>query len=519
MCLSVGKVSHRAKSDTSKLPLILDYRGENSVSVCISPHSYSVELPEVDLKAALRYFFEKATAEVKHFTPKRSYERFSEEVDGLLFYSGRILPSQEIGGQLSMADVSFDLSPSTFFVPVVDRLSPIAYALAEEVHWYHPDVCHLGVESILRETNAVAYIIGGRQLIKDLKNACVRCRVLQKKAVRAMMGPRHDSNLCIAPAFHTTQVDICGPFDSYSSVYKKGGTKIWIVVFCCTATSAVDCKIMGDYSTDSFVLAFIRFSCRYGFPKNLFPDYGSQLLKGCNDMVLSFSDISSQLSFEYGVNCKPCPVGAHYTHGKVERKIQQVQKSMEKVLCGKRLSELQWETLVQQISNSINNLPIGLTHYNNSLENLDLITPNRLLLGRNNNRSPTAPLELSGDTKRIIKTNADIFKTWFSSWLVSYVPSLMNRPKWFDNDRNMAIGDVVLFLKSDKVFAKQYQYGIVVDLKATRDGRIRTVDVEYQNHQEGCKRVTTRGVRELIVIHPVDEIGLTSELNKMGQQA
>ena len=112
-------------------------------------------------------------------------------------------------------------------------------------------------------------------------------------------------------------------------------------------------------------------------------------------MVLSFSDIKGRLSVEYGVNCEPCPVGAHYVNGKVERKIQQVQKSMEKVLVNRRLSVLQWESLVQQISNSINNLPIGLSHYNNDLENLDLITPNRLLLGRNNSRSPAEPLELS----------------------------------------------------------------------------------------------------------------------------
>ena len=93
----------------------------------------------------------------------------------------------------------------------------------------------------------------------------------------------------------------------------------------------------------------------------------------------------------------------------------------------------------------------------------------------------------------------------------------MKRPKWFVNDRNMAVGDVVLFLKSDKVFDKQYQYGIVAGLKTTRDGRIRTVDVEYQNHQENCRRTTTRGVRELVVVHPVDEIGVNAELNSFNQ--
>ena len=47
------------------------------------------------------------------------------------------------------------------------------------------------------------------------------------------------------------------------------------------------------------------------------------------------------------------------------------------------------ETLEQKIANSINNLPIGLRNKCELLENLDVLTPNRLILGRNDNRNPT----------------------------------------------------------------------------------------------------------------------------------
>ena len=59
-----------------------------------------------------------------------------------------------------------------------------------------------------------------------------------------------------------------------------------------------------------------------------------------------------------------------------------------------RLSVIQWETLMQQISNSLNNHPIGLKNRTEDLENVDLITPNRLILGRNNERCPNAPLTI-----------------------------------------------------------------------------------------------------------------------------
>ena len=93
-------------------------------------------------------------------------------------------------------------------------------------------------------------------------------------------------------------------------------------------------------------------------------------------MTLTFSDIKNKLFKEYGVEFETCPVGAHYMHGKVERKIRHVKESFSKTMHNERLSIIQWETLGDQIANSINNLPIALGNVVQDLENLDLLTPN-----------------------------------------------------------------------------------------------------------------------------------------------
>ena len=204
-------------------------------------------------------------------------------------------------------------------------------------------------------------------------------------------------------------------------------------------------------------------------------------------MVLSFSDIHHKITTKYGIEFKPCPIGAHYVNGKVEQKIQQIKKSLLITLGKSRLSVLQWETVCQQISNSINNLPIGLGNKVESLENMDILTPNWLILGRNNNRNPNLTLVISCDLRKIIDTNNKIFRIWFQEWLISYVPSLIQKPKWCESDRNICVGDIILFLKSEKELDKQYQYGIVVMTYLGKDDRIRTVDVEYQNHNENVK--------------------------------
>ena len=184
---------------------------------------------------------------------------------------------------------------------------------------------------------------------------------------------------------------------------------------------------------------------------------------------------------------------------------------------GNRLSVLQWESLIAQIANCINNLPLGLGNKVECLEDLDIITANRLLLGRNNNRCPSGPLTAQESFKRILETNSKIYDTWFQSWLKSYVPTLIDRPKWITSNYEAMVGDVVLFLKSEKEFEKDYQYGIIHAVKVGMDEHIRVVDIEYQNHNEGVKRYTSRGVRDLVVIQPIDEPGINAELAELAQ--
>ena len=168
-----------------------------------------------------------------------------------------------------------------------------------------------------------------------------------------------------------------------------------------------------------------------------------------------------------------------------------------------------------QISNSINNMPLGLKTKSGHLESLDLLTPNRLILGRNNDRCPNKPLVICPDHVKMIESNANIFRSWFNAWIVSYVPTLIERPKWHKNSGNIQVGDVVLFLKSEKEYDLQYQYGMVKLLHQSRDLNVRKVDVEYQNHNEGIKRTTTRGVREVVVIYPIEELDIYEQLHEL----
>ena len=167
---------------------------------------------------ALNYFYKKATLEIKTFLPKNVYKNICNEKNDILYYTGRLLPSQEFDGKPNLSDVCVDLTSTSFCVPLVDKFSPVAYAVVNEIHWYSTDAKHSGNETVLRYVQSIIYIIEGRSIVKTFRKECPRCKTLIKKAIDVAMGPVSSNNLCIAPAFFISQVDLFGPFCSYSNV-------------------------------------------------------------------------------------------------------------------------------------------------------------------------------------------------------------------------------------------------------------------------------------------------------------
>jgi len=135
------------------------------------------------------------------------------------------------------------------------------------------------------------------------------------------------------------------------------------------------------------------------------------------------------------------------------------------------------------------------------VENMDLLTPNRLILGRNNDRSPSGNCVVSVDPSKMMKENYKVYDAWFESWLL-----------------NHEVGDIVLFTKVDSILSKTYTYGMVTNVEVGRDGNIRRVTLKYQNQNEKVPRETTRSVRNLVLIHSIDDSDIMYEIGEMAKR-
>jgi hypothetical protein len=392
-----------------------------------------------------------------------------------------------------------------------------------ETHW--STVHHLNAATTYRESLGVAYIIGGRELAQEVRNSCPFCKRFKAKLQQVEMGKVHGSRVTIAPAFTLCQVDLMGPFTAQCEHNHRATVKVWGVVFKDPASGAVFVLAMSKCDTSAFLQAYTRFAARFCHPQKLYPDEGSQLMRACKEMQVSWVDVAHTLSAQHsvGVEFQPCPVGGHNFHGMVERSIREVKKLFYTVFSGLKLDLLGYETAFSWVSNEMNNLPICLGSRYQDLDHLDLLTPNRLIHGRSNRRALSGCCMVDKPSKMLERMN-DVFESWWKAWYQEKLSDFIAKPvKWLRSDPNLQVGDVVVFQKDggEQVLGQPiWRVGRVVQVEiSAQDSMVRTVTLEYKNHNEKVFRTTRRSARKVAVLHREGDLELVEKLNAAAKMA
>ena len=180
-------------------------------------------------------------------------------------------------------------------------------------------------------------------------------------------------------------------------------------------------------------------------------------------------------------------------------------------------------TAFAYVANELNNLPIGLGSRYAGLDDLDLITPARLIFGRASTRAMSGYCQVEKPTK-LLEAMEAVFQAWWKVWaeqrLIDWVPQ---PAKWKRTNETVKVGDVVMFPKvgAEQVVGRAvWRLGRVVVADASkRDGRVRKVEIEYKNLEEGVFRRTVRAVREVAVLHRESDLEVYEQLNQAAREA
>ena len=478
-----------------------------------------VNLTSADLEDARLYTFRKTSREVKYFNKPEAYKNLSVERDGILMYSGRILNGEKPD---SIAGAMLDLGPLTFCQPIIDRYSPVSYSIMLHVH--NSINHHGGARSTYRRSAELAHILKGSALSEEVWDSCPHCQRYKMRLLKAELGKIHPTRFTPAPPFYFCQSDLVGPWIARCENHPRNGgrfgdVKIWGAVFKCCTTLAIAVEVMSDYTAASYIDAYTRFSARYGHSGILYIDAGANLTSACGSMTISYADISKSINGK-GVNMKHevCVVGSHESQGLVERSIREVRKIFDAVFKGFELSVLMYQTAFTFIANELNNVPLCLGSKYANLDHLDLITPNRLLLGRNNLRAPVG-LVTADVPSNWLQNMDDVGRAWWKVWEEEWLVNLVPKPsKWLKGDPDIRVGDIVVFMRDGKeadLGQTPWRTGQVVETHVSdRDEVCRSVTVKYQNHNERVSRYTTRSVRTMAVVHREGDLDLIGKLSQ-----
>ena len=404
----------------------------------------------------IMYRFE--TKRLKDTLSKKQLEKF-EYYQGVLYYESRINKENPFKFK-DLDKVPFiDAHTIKPYLPVVQKDSPILYSLVIYIHC--KSTPHVGVERTVREVFKEVFVIGGlREMIRKIKNQCITCRRLERPTVELKMDVHPAARTTIAPPFYCSMIDIAYGFAGKAYNKSRARVKIYALVFCCLITGATNILALEGVETGDIVQAIERHASRHGVPGELYIDNGSQL-KTLEGVTFKVRDVDARVYDSHGIKVYVSNAKAHEERGRIERKIRSLRETLERlgVKASNPLTALQWESVFARIASTLDDMPLakGSTSTASNL-GYEIITANRLKLGRNNNRSLEGAglvLDRTPHLGRMMERNREIYHTWYTLF-VENIHELMVKPdKWDKSGVQPREEDIVMFVFNDSGYSKE----------------------------------------------------------------
>ena len=401
----------------------------------------------------------------KHDQMKRSLGVFKDSV-GILRCRGRI----------GNAPLPFNTKYPTL-LPKNHRFTTLI------VEDSHAKVGHNKTRETLNQIRTNYWIPQGRSLVKTVINRCRLCKIFEGKTCTYPEPPiLPKARLEQDFAFKNIGIDYAGPvyvrntFGDDTETYKA-----WIALITCSSSRAIYLDIAQNYDSDALIQLLERFFSKYGAPKRVVSDNGS------NFTANATQDFAKSKCIRWSFNIEAAP----WQGGLFERLIQSTKRILRKSLRKEILTYNELLTMLRRIENILNNGPLTYV-YNSEIEQPSL-TPNHLIYGRKIETTvdDTDDSETNTLTCENVKRALQYF---WEQWKAEYITSLRERSNVRKMRRESTIkaGDVCLI--EDNGARITWRLGRIEETIEGKDGTIRAAVVKT------LKGKLRRPVNKLVII-------------------
>ena len=487
-------------------------KGTSTEDCPLCLHSKESALESRLWSMAEEYLFRQESERVRQVTPERKLKKYIEK-DGILYFSSRLAEENPFRFR-DLDSVPFlDSQEIIGMLPVVLADSPVFFAYLLAVHT--KIVPHAGVMTTMREISKKMLVLNTpRKLIAKVRADCVKCRIILRKTVELEMQKHKFPRTMIAPPFYNIMIDIAYGFPAQPFKNARRKINMYALVIVCLLTGATNIIAIEGMETQEVVLALQTHSCTHGVPAEVFVDNGSQL-KALNRARFSLQDVDVRLHDSLGLRVHVSNAKSHEERGRVERRIGLIRSMLERLTKGDcpSMTGLQWQSTFAMVANMIDNLPLAKGNPSNSNEfGFEILTANRLKLGRNNQRSLAesgATLDMAPRLTDILERNREIQRSWYQLFMDQIHLLMYKPPKWEATGRLPKEGDVVLFVLNDSGYDKKgrsWKLGVVVNASVSK------VQVKYNKHKGKKTKQSTvdRNPRETSILFSADELFVNS---------
>ncbi|XP_055944606.1 uncharacterized protein LOC129975568 [Argiope bruennichi] len=357
--------------------------------------------------------------------------------------------------------------------------------LTELLIWEsHKRVFHSGVSHTLVQIREKFWILKARQTIKSLLGKCTICKRFNSSPGNQVIAPLPDIRVEQSSPFTIIGVDFAGPLFVKDSINKQ-----YILLITCAVTRSVHLELVGDLTTDTFLLAFRRFISRRGLCSVVVSDNARTFKRAELEIkliwnVLNHADVKNFYSAN-GIKWKYIVERAAWWGGFYERMVRTVKTALRKTLGKSCLTVEQLLTVLTEIEGMINSRPI--TYVGSDTEEPIALTPAHFLLGKRVTSLPSVRLHLDSNLssrKCLIKAfnyREKLMRSFWSRWKNEYLLNLRSAHSSFvKNISPFKVNDVVL-IKDDHLPRNFWKLGKILELFPGRDGKVRACQVKTES--------------------------------------
>ncbi|XP_054000653.1 uncharacterized protein LOC128888060 [Hylaeus anthracinus] len=249
----------------------------------------------------------------------------------------------------------------------------------------HEKALHGGPQLTLRVIRQNYWMIGARNLVKTIIHKCIPCTRERASIPFQLMEDLPRARVSPSRPFLHTGVDYAGPF----SVLPRRGRgqryyKGYVAVFVCLSVRAIHLELVNDYSFESFLASFKRFTARCGIPSDLYSDNGTNFQGAAKELSSTFrnlmkdADLMSRLATD-GTSWHFISPAAPHFGGIWEAGVKSMKHHLRRVIDSHTLSIEEFTTLLCQVEACLNSRPISPLA--NDPNDFAVLTPGHFLNG------------------------------------------------------------------------------------------------------------------------------------------